>query len=278
MKADSLPARIVCTPAMQSLYARVRQVPLLGGFFHKLARAVLPSGTRVTTRVREGQGTGLLLSLDPRYEAPYAAGLHEGGLLDCLAAHLAQGDVLYDVGGHIGFISMVGARLVGPKGSVFAFEADPQNIARILTHIQLNSLPQIEVVPNAVWSECKALSFRRATVFSSRITGSVANEIESAGAGVHDALITVEAVTLDRFALGNRPPTVVKIDVEGAEEEVLKGAETMFRVSKPVLICEIHHAAAAESVTAWLGSMGYRWKWMDTEDRFPRHVIAQANP
>src|SRR5271170_2770478 len=118
MKADSLSARIVCAPALQSLYARVRQIPVLGGLFHKLAVGVLPSGTRVTTHVREGRGAGLLLSLDPRYESQYAAGAHETALLDYLAAHLKQGDVLYDVGGHIGFISMIGARLVGPTGQV----------------------------------------------------------------------------------------------------------------------------------------------------------------
>lgn len=274
-KADSLGARIACAPALQSLYARVRQIPLLGGVLHKLAVNVLPSGTRVVTRVREGRGEGLLLSVDPRYEASYAAGFHEAALVEFLVAQLEPGDVFYDVGGHIGFISMVGARVVGTAGTVFVFEADPENAARILGHLQMNSLPQIEIVRAAAWSECKTLSFHRAPGASSRNTGSVA---EAEGSGNSGNLIRVDAVTLDSFAAGHRAPAVVKIDVEGAEDEVLKGAEKLFRQSKPVLVCEVHHARAAENVHGWLATLGYQWKWLDNATQFPRHLVAQPNP
>ena len=135
---------------------------------------MMPAGTRLVTRVRKGQGAGLRLSLDPRYEAQYAAGLHETALVECLAAHLKPGEVFYDVGAHIGYISLVAARLAGPSGKVFAFEADPENAARISGHVQLNSLPQVEVVGAAVWSECKTLSFQRASDLSSKNTGAVA--------------------------------------------------------------------------------------------------------
>jgi FkbM family methyltransferase len=275
VKADSLPTRVICSPAIQSLYARARGIPILGEFLHKLALRALPGNTRVTTRVREGQGSGLLLSLDPRYEAPYAAGLYEAALLKFLAAHLKRGDVLYDVGGHIGFVSLVGARFVGLEGRVFAFEADPENASRIRGHAQTNELPQVEVVPAAVWSECKTLSFQRAAASSSRNTGAVAGGTESASP---EGMIVVEAVTLDRFALDHRPPTVVKIDVEGAEEEVLKGAESVFLTGKPLLICEIHNARSAQGVASWLESIGYGWTWHGGESQFPRHLVAQANP
>ena len=248
---------------------------MLGDLLHKLALRVLPGGTRVTTCVRKGLGSGLLLTLNPRYEAQYAAGLYEVAMLKCLAAHLKQGDVLYDVGGHIGFVSLVGAQLVGLEGKVFAFEADPENASRIRDHAQMNSLPQVEVVPAAVWSECKTLSFHRAPASSSRNTGAVAGGTENASA---EEMIVVEAVTLDRFALDHRPPTVIKIDVEGSEEEVLKGAETVFLTGKPLLICEIHHAQSAEGVVSWLESVGYSWTWHGAESQFPRHLVAQANP
>jgi len=274
MRTDSPLARAVFAPALQSLYAWVRQIPLLGEFSHKLARRVLPAGARINTRVRKGQGVGLCLYLDPRYEAQYAAGLHETALLESLAAHLRQGDVFYDVGAHIGFISLVSARLVGPKGRVFAFEADPENASRILAHAQMNSLPQIELVRAAVWSECKALSFHRAPGFSSRNTSAVVHGTENKSA---DGIIEVEAVTLDRFALDHRLPVMVKIDVEGAEEMVLKGAEMVFRESKAKLICEIHNARAADGVANWLEVLGYRWNWLDKEHEFPRHLVGQAN-
>jgi FkbM family methyltransferase len=275
VKADSLPARVVCAPLVQYLYARAREIPILGELLHKLALRVLSAGTRVTTCVREGLGSGLLLTLNPRYEAQYATGTYEVALLNYLAAHLNQGDVLYDVGGHIGIVSLVGARLVGLEGRVFAFEADPENASRILDHAQMNALPQVEVVPAAVWSECKTLSFHGAPTSSSRNTGAVASAAEYASA---EGMIVVEAVTLDRFAMDHRPPTVIKIDVEGDEEEVLKGAETLFLSGKPLLICEIHRARSAEAVVSWLESVGYGWTWQGEESQFPRHLVAHANP
>ena len=232
-KADSLTARLICAPAVQSLYARARAIPILGEFLHMFVRRALPIGARVTTRVREGQGSGLLLTLNPRYEAQYT-GYYELALLELLAAHLKQGDVFYDVGAHIGFAqSLVGARLVGPEGRVFAFEADSDNASRIREHARMNALPQVEVVAAAVWSECKALTFHRASASSSRNTGSVANGTEAPG---EEGTILVEATTIDHFALCYRHPAMVKIDVEGAEEEVLKGAKVVFGTSKPSLI------------------------------------------
>jgi FkbM family methyltransferase len=271
-KADSLTARLICASAVQSFYARARAIPILGEFLHMFVRRALPIGARVTTRVREGQGSGLLLTLNPRYEAQYT-GYYELALLELLAAHLKKGDVFYDVGAHIGFVSLVGARLVGPEGRVFAFEADSDNASRIREHARMNALPQVEVVAAAVWSECKALTFHRASASSSRNTGSVANGTEAPGA---EGMILVEATTIDHFALRYRPPAMVKIDVEGAEEEVLKGAKAVFGTSKPSLICEIHHAQSAESVMRWLASVGYSWKWLGPESHFPRHLIARA--
>ena len=273
LNATSLPARLICAPVIQLLYAWARHIPVLGELLHRLTRCALPAGTRVITRVRKGQGSGLLLSLDPRYEAPYASGVYEANLLNCLAGYLKQGDVLYDVGGHIGFVSLVAARLVGPAGRVFAFEADPDNALRIHAHAQMNAQPGLEVVSTAVWSECTTLSFHKAPTSSSRNTGTVKCGAEDSNA---EGMILVEAMTLDRFALDHRPPTMVKIDVEGAEQKALQGAETLFRISKPLLVCEIHDARNAEGVASWLETVGYGWKWLGTESQFPRHLVAQA--
>jgi len=236
-------------------------------------RKILPPGTRLSVTVRSGAAAGLLLSVDPRYEAWYAAGAHETHLLNALALHLRPGEILYDVGAHLGFISLVAARIVGPEGKVYAFEADPENSNRILEHERMNALPQIEVVPKAVWSECKTLSFRRDPDSSSRNTGVVsAIAGDEKGSGV----IAVEAVTLDNFGLDHRLPAVIKIDVEGAEEQVLEGAEEVFRVSQPTLVCEVHDARAAERVSEWLAAHRYGWNWLTEGDGFPRHLLAQA--
>ena len=273
MSIHAFVSRAVCSPTLQKVYAEVRRIPLIGEISHRLVSRVLPVGTRVSVRVRFGLGTGLSLSVNPRYEAQYAAGLHENTLLECLASHLRRGDVLYDVGAHIGLVALIGARLVGPEGKVFAFEADPENSLRIVGHVQANSLPQIEMIRSAVWSECKTLFFRRADNATSRNTGGVIESLENSCCG---EIISVPAVTLDRFAEEHCAPNVIKIDVEGAEGHVLKGAETLFRDAEPVLICEVHSVQASAVVSKWLAERGYRWDWLSQDEGFPRHLVAQA--
>jgi FkbM family methyltransferase len=265
-------SRLVSSPTLQRCYAKIRRVPIVGDLAHGFMRRILPSGTRVRVTVHAGQAAGLFLSIDPRYEAQYGAGLHEKSLLECLASHLRQGEVFYDVGAHIGFVTLVGARLVGLEGKVFAFEADPENSSRVLDHARMNSLPQIEVVRSAVWSECKTLSFERASDASSRNTGAVVQPAENSNAA---EVISIQAVTLDRFAEEHRAPNVIKIDVEGAESEVLKGAEAVFREAKPMLICEVHHAEACAAVSEWLARRDYRWEWLGQEAQFPGHLLAR---
>jgi len=269
----TLAARITCSPILQKFYQSIRRVPFWGQLGHRLVRRLLPPGKRVDIAVRGGLGAGLHLSIDPRYEAPYAAGLHENALLECLALHLHRGDVFYDVGAHIGFVALVAARLVGPEGRVFAFEPDPENSSRVIHHARINALPQIEVVCSAVWSECTAMPFHRAAVASSRNTGAVIDSPEDFGAA---EVISVPALTLDRFVHEHRPPRVIKIDVEGGEGDVLKGAEAVLRGAKPVLICEIHGDRALAAVTEWVTQREYSWDWLSQEERFPRHLVAQA--
>ena len=273
MKPDSILARVSCSPALQALYARVRRIPLVGRLSHRLGRRALPVGTLVCVQVRSGLGSGLILSVDPRYEAQYTAGQHENYLLQCLASHLRRGQVLYDVGAHIGLISLVAARLVGPEGKIFAFEADLENSARILHHARINRLPQIEVIHSAVWSKATALPFRRASSASSRNKGAVLQPGENSE--VADEVITIPTVTLDGFVRDHLAPAVIKIDVEGAEGEVLSRAKMLICSSKPILICEIHNSQVSEAVSRWLAECGYTWSWLSEDQCFPRHLLAQ---
>ena len=78
----------------------------------------------------------------------------------------------------------------------------------------------------------------------------------------------MEAITLDHFALEHRPPAVVKIDVEGAEEQVLEGAEAVFRESQPILICEIHDASSGRGCIQVAGGARIRMALAHRERKF----------
>lgn len=224
-------------------------------------------------RVAVGFGKGLRLCADPRYEQDYLNGVHESLIQEAILRHLQRGGVFYDVGAHIGFFSLLAARAVGEEGEVAAFEADPENAARIREHVDRNALAQVRVFPLAVWSKCCRVRFERASQFSSRNQGAVVQASDTA-LGAADG-IEVEATTLDSYARDHRPPTVIKVDAEGGEAEVLEGAAMVFSEAKPVLLCEVHHSKDADAVENWLRQKGYTLEWLTWAPQFPRHLLAR---
>lgn len=262
------------SPRLRNLYGSVRDLPLLGEMARGVVARLVPRGCRVWMQPRAGLAQGIWLNVDPRFEGSYVEGLYEPILQQVLAEHLREGGTFYDVGAHIGFFSLIAARLVGQRGAVFAFEADPQNAARIEQHAARGGFAHLQVQPQAVWSESAILHFQRASGASSRNTGSVVKT--SAGQGATE-IIEVKAVTLDEFTRGQRPPTLIKVDVEGGEADVLRGADRLFSTAQPSLICEIHHQQASDFAEAFLVQKGYALHWIDREADARRHLLAEPS-
>jgi FkbM family methyltransferase len=260
--------------SVRRLYARLSVAPLVGPALRRLVRRVIPSETRVWFRISDGLAKGLWVNLDPRYETSYAEGRYETVIQRALSQYLGPGSVFYDIGAHIGVVSMYAAQLVGVNGRVFAFEAAPENASRIQAHLTRNNLPQIRTIACAIWSSGGRVRFERAPVQSSRNGGAVATQLTTK----KNETIEVDAVALDDFALGNPLPTVIKIDVEGAEADVLRGSEEVFRRAKPVLICEVHNDRAEANVTRWLEERAYQFEWLEHTHQFPRHLLATPKP
>ena len=253
------------------LYTALGGIPILGGLLRRLVRGRVPIEKNVWLRISGGLGQGLWAHLDPRFEMDYAGGEYEPPIQQALSKHLKTGSVFYDVGAHIGIVSLFAARLVGSKGAVFAFEADPQNAGRIEEHVRRNKFDQIQVVPCAVWSSGGRLRFKRALAQSSRNQGALASD----GDASSENTIEVDAIALDDFVQGHQPPSLVKIDVEGAEAGVLLGCDKLFAQRKPALICEVHCRQAADDVTRWLREKAYTFEWLEDPERLPCHLLAR---
>lgn len=212
-----------------------------------------------TGTLSEGVGAGL--RLDPGASNPaYATGANELPVQEALALHLKAGAVFYDVGANIGFLSLIGARLVGPAGRVYAFEPVPANAELVRRNAVLNGFSQVEVVEKALGRR----SGRAELALAAYAGGAVLAEVGTPpdGAGV----ITVALASIDDLVelAGFAPPGLVKIDVEGAELEVLEGMERTLAAHRPVLLCEIDDAEAdglqrkQAAVQAWLLARHYR--------------------
>lgn len=141
-----------------------------------------------------------------------------------LKEHLSAGDHVVDCGAHHGLMSVLFAKWVGEKGRVTTFEALPTNAEVIKKNVLLNGLSNVTVRNEAVGKEEGTISF---TLDSN---ASVATRADK-------RTIEVPLVNLDSAL--DSSATLLKIDVEGFELEVLKGASQLLK-SRPALAIEIH--------------------------------------
>jgi FkbM family methyltransferase len=176
----------------------------------------------------------------------------------CGLAHefVARDHVVWDIGANIGLFSFASAHLAGQGGKVFAFEPDVW-LVQLLRHsvaIQPASSASVQIIPAAVASSCDLRTFNIAV--RSRATNSLAGYGHGQTGGIAERQ-TVMTVSLDWLADRLPLPDVVKIDVEGAEFEVLSGAVGLLRKKGPIVLCEVS-AERSREVADLLKGIGYR--------------------
>jgi FkbM family methyltransferase len=161
-----------------------------------------------------------------------------------LQRFLKIGDVVYDVGANVGFYSLLASLLVGETGHVFSFEPLPDNLRELKRHLQLNHVRNCTVIEAAVSSVDGEAAF---DLSNDRCTGHLAET----------GTLRVRTLTLDRLIqdAGMRPPSLIKIDIEGAEYECLRGAAGVIQEFGPVIFLATHgrevHVACSELLAKW---------------------------
>lgn len=159
---------------------------------------------------------------------------------EALRRTVAPGAVVYDVGANIGFFAQLAARFAGPDGRVLAFEPVPTIAALVREAAQRSGLgAQIDVRAQAV---AAASGTESLYVVEDASWSHLASRGNPGGAV---ATIDVEVVTLDAVVAGGAPPPdVIKLDVEGSEGDVLRGAHDVLRAHRPAVVVELHDTHA----------------------------------
>ncbi|NLY03161.1 MAG: FkbM family methyltransferase [Rhodopirellula sp.] len=229
----SLPQRWILRTVLATWKATRRFAPL-----NRMTSEVAVDGHRM--RVRSFSYDDLL-TVSPDYEL-------------CLGAILPpRGGIAVDVGAFIGRYTLAYARAVGPSGRVVAAEPLPANHRLLTRNVELNRYANVTCVPYALGSETRDVQLMYDAETS---TASTVGQLPRA--------VVVPQVTLDDLfeTLGIRNVDLLKIDVEGAELDVLAGSARTLAASPAVeIIVEIHGHRQPETpcpVYQWLVARGYR--------------------
>jgi FkbM family methyltransferase len=216
-----------------------------------VARSVLGGALNSVVTIPQGVGAGLKFDTTGGV-LRYGLGLAEETVQDALAEHLRPGDVFYDLGANVGFLSLIGARLVGEGGQVVAFEPVPTTAALLRRNASLNGFDHVDVVEAAVG----ARAGRARLVLEEASQMAHLSTVPGMAEAGTTSEIDVEVLTLDaHLDDGASPPDVIKIDVEGAEIDALQGMARTISAHHPTIICEIH--GTLDEVTRILTEHGY---------------------
>jgi FkbM family methyltransferase len=188
-------------------------------------------------QIGSGIGKGLFINVGSS-AAAYVLGTFKPDLQTYLSSNVKAGNVFYDVGANVGFFSLLAARLIGPHGNVISFEPLPENLRSLRANVERNRFANVKILPFALGAANGEQVFQ----VSERPTWGKLKDVGTAAPDKYLTDIKVIVRRLDDLVIEGAipPPDFVKIDVEGAEVEVVEGAiETLSRHG-PALIIELH--------------------------------------
>lgn len=243
-------ARILPAPVKRALYGFKPLAGLIRGTLNKAA----PSGLAVVN-IAAGGLVGMPMLLDLQIEKDFWLGTYEPEMQSALSELIKPGMIAYDVGANIGYVALMMAKIVGPQGKVYAFEALPDNIERLRRNVALNGLyERVSIYAGAV------AAGEGDVRFFVHISGGMGKAAGSAGRDQQYLReITVPCISLDEFVYGqgNPPPQAVKMDIEGGEVMALPGMRRVLAEARPVMLMELHGPESARAAWESLTSGGY---------------------
>lgn len=201
--------------------ARIYPMPKIRNLFINYLRINTPAMTQIGGNIMYLDYNDTLdLSIRGSYE-PFEADLFKN--------EIQPGDIVLDIGAHIGYYTLIAAQLVGSGGRVFAFEPEPKNFSLLEKNIKINNYSNIVAVQKAVSDKSATLKLYLAE------NNSGDHRIYDPNDG-RSKFINIEVVKLDDFFKDYNRINVVKIDVQGAEGGVLKGMENLIQYNKNIKI------------------------------------------
>jgi FkbM family methyltransferase len=171
-------------------------------------------------------------------------GTYEFDKQQAIQRFVRPGMVVYDIGAQAGFYTLFLSQLVGEKGRVYAFEPCPYEVRFLVDHIRMNRLANVRMIQAAVTEGAGLVGM---TTDRGRCQNQICND--------PDAQVMVPCLNLDGSGLP--APHLIKMDVEGAESAVLRGARKILGGARPVVFIALHSVEQREVCATLLKQVGY---------------------
>jgi FkbM family methyltransferase len=190
-------------------------------------------------------------------------GNFEPAEISFVSRFLKPGMMVLDVGAHHGMYSLLASKRVGPLGKVFAFEPSPRERKALILHLRLNSCNNVSVQPLAVGERNYSTEF-----FVADANDAGCNSLRHPGIDTGLTQIAVQVARLDDWILEQKIGGVdfIKLDVEGGELSVLRGATKLLSGGlRPVILAEVQDVRTlqwgyqAKEIISFLSQRGYQW-------------------
>jgi FkbM family methyltransferase len=165
----------------------------------------------------------------------------EPALFHFLRETIRPGDVVLDVGAFVGIYAVLEARWSGPSGRVIAFEPTPSSVAIARRHLEFNGLPEsrVRLIEAAVSDRAARATLHQYDAQAMPYVNSLVAAVDTDAEAVRQevAVVTIDDVCRELGAV----PSVIRMDVQGAEIHALRGARETIRAAKRLaMVVEMH--------------------------------------
>jgi FkbM family methyltransferase len=150
-------------------------------------------------------------------------GLWEPEITAWFENNIKPGQTVVDVGANVGYYSLLASRLVGPSGAVVGVEAHPRMAELLHRNVIINGRHNVTTHQIAAWFQAEHLTFHMRRHFAANSSAGSMERTDLADLDDSEDVIEVDALPLDDVLKDVGPIDLVKVDVEGAELQVLSG-------------------------------------------------------
>lgn len=190
--------------------------------------------------------------------------LPEPEVINALPHLVSRGDTVVDAGANIGFFTIILSKLVGTDGTVIAIEPDPRNRKKLLKNLDINGCP------NVIVYEHPLAEIEEERKFYIQGENGSSTLYDGADPGRSGILVDTQMMHVRTLSdiIGDTKPTFLKMDIEGAELEAMKGCHYRF----PAVIAEMNTEALGRAGTS---IEKFRF-WMETIQGYDMHILSET--